>query len=209
MGIWHLVLGGSGGNAGLLNWNAVVPRLQRLMCLCVSIFIFLPAYTWILWKPWIYPKPSLWGSSFFFCQLRTSSDSASPVKSSPLNAACCSANLGPMSYNLLAIHSWVRNNCKSFGTLHKIQDSSSTRREYQVWKDGCCPANHILRHSGCWACRTSVICVEAAHSFQGGQNPFPSMLNLASTNPFLWKDQTHHFQWRVIRGFFAWISEQL
>lgn len=130
-------------------------------------------------------------------------------KGFPLIVACSSANLVPMSYNLLAVHFWVWNNHKSFGILHKIQCPSWTRREYQVWKDGCCPANYILRHSGNWACRTGVICVEAAHSFQGGQNPFPSMLNLASTNAFLWQDQTHNFQRRIIRGFFTWISEQL
>lgn len=31
MGIWHLVGGGSDGNAGLLNWNAACAGLQSLM----------------------------------------------------------------------------------------------------------------------------------------------------------------------------------
>lgn len=39
IGIWHLVLGDSDGNAGLLNWNAVVPRLQSKVSLCFYFYV--------------------------------------------------------------------------------------------------------------------------------------------------------------------------
>lgn len=67
------------------------------------------------------------------------------------------------------------------------------------WGYSC--VGFCMKHSGSWACRTSVICVEAAHGFQGGQNPFPSTLNLTSTNAFLWKDQTIIFREGSLEGF--------